>query len=427
MARTAAQRYTPAIILTVSLFFLWGMANNLNDILIAHFRRAFTLSDFETSFVQQAFYMGYFLLATPAAMLARRRGYKAAIVTGLTLYAIGALLFYPATHFGEYRWFLAALFVIACGLAFLETSASPLIAELGSPEGAARRLNFAQAANPLGTIFGVLVGKYFILSSFAQDDKALAAMSAAERTATLRGELASVQTPYLVIGLVVLAFAIAAALIAFPDNRKQGDAPAVPTGKALGTVLRDRTLVFAVVAQFFYVGAQVGLWSYTIRYAQVNLPGLTEQGAADYLFASLVLFGVGRFVGAALLGKVKAPQLLVVFAGLSAALAAVAVFVGGTTGLYALVAASFFMSIQFPTIFAIGIGGLGALKQIGASLIVMAIIGGAVLTAAMGHLSDLAGINMALLVPAVAFLVVLGFGVRATGTAGDVELAPAGH
>lgn len=420
-----AGRYTPAIILTVSLFFLWGMANNLNDILIAHFRRAFTLSDFETSFVQQAFYMGYFLLATPAAMLARRRGYKAAIVTGLTLYAIGALLFYPATHFGEYRWFLAALFVIACGLAFLETSASPLIAELGSPEGAARRLNFAQAANPLGTIFGVLVGKYFILSSFAQDEKALAAMSAAERTATLRGELASVQTPYLVIGLVVLAFAIAAALIAFPDNRR--DAPAVPTGKALGTVLRDRTLVFAVVAQFFYVGAQVGLWSYTIRYAQVNLPGLTEQGAADYLFASLVLFGVGRFVGAAMLGKVRAPQLLVVFAGLSAALTVAAVFVGGTTGLYALVAASFFMSIQFPTIFAIGIGGLGRLKQIGASLIVMAIIGGAVLTAAMGHLSDLAGINLALLVPAVAFLVVLGFGVRATGTAGDVEFAAAGH
>lgn len=420
-----AGRYTPAIILTVSLFFLWGMANNLNDILIAHFRRAFTLSDFETSFVQQAFYMGYFLLATPAAMLARRRGYKAAIVTGLTLYAIGALLFYPATHFGEYRWFLAALFVIACGLAFLETSASPLIAELGSPEGAARRLNFAQAANPLGTIFGVLVGKYFILSSFAQDDHALAAMSAGERTATLRGELASVQTPYLVIGLVVLAFAIAAALIAFPDNRR--DAPAVPTGKALGTVLRDRTLVFAVVAQFFYVGAQVGLWSYTIRYAQVNLPGLTEQGAADYLFASLVLFGVGRFVGAAMLGKVRAPQLLVVFAGLSAALTVAAVFVGGTTGLYALVAASFFMSIQFPTIFAIGIGGLGRLKQIGASLIVMAIIGGAVLTAAMGHLSDLAGINLALLVPAVAFLVVLGFGVRATGTAGDVEFAAAGH
>ncbi len=163
MTGERAQRYAPAIILTVSLFFLWGMANNLNDILIAQFKKAFTLSDFETSFVQQAFYLGYFCLAVPAALIVRARGYKTAIVTGLLLYAAGAMLFYPAAHYGEYRYFLAALFVIASGLAFLETSANPLMAELGDPARAARRLTFAQAANPLGTLVGVLIGKYFIL------------------------------------------------------------------------------------------------------------------------------------------------------------------------------------------------------------------------------------------------------------------------
>jgi len=416
--------YKAAILLTTSLFFLWGMANNLNDILIAQFRKAFVLSDFETSFVQQAFYLGYFLFAVPAAMVTRTRGYKAAIVTGLGLYAAGALLFYPAAHFGEYRYFLAALFVIAAGLAFLETSANPLMTEIGDPAGAARRLNWAQAANPVGTVVGVLIGKYFILSEISHDEKALAAMPAAARDALLRQEVVAVQTPYLVIGLVVLAFAIAAALIRFPgrtaDNSEGGRVP-------FSAVFGQPRLLKAAVAQFFYVGAQVGLWSYTIRYAQANLPATGERAAADWLFASLIIFGIGRFVGAWLMGRIAPPLLLAAFAGTSLILAIAAASLGGQLGLVALVAASFFMSIQFPTIFALGMTGLGPLARAGASLIVMAIIGGALLTAAMGAVSDKAGINAAMFVPAVAFVVVFLFAlsVRRSGAAATVSPAHA--
>ncbi len=424
MSRTTADRkYVPAIVLTVALFFLWGMANNLNDILIAQFKKAFTLSDFQTSFVQQAFYMGYFLLAVPAALVTRAKGYKTAIVTGLVLYAAGALLFYPAAHYGEYLYFLAALFVIACGLAFLETSANPLMTELGDPTTAAKRLNWAQAANPVGTVAGVLIGKYFILSAIVHDEGAVAAMSPAAREAFYRSEVVAVQTPYLVIGLVVLLFAVAAAVIRFPEHR--AEEAAQPS--RFVDVFRHPRLIFATVTQFFYVGAQVGIWSYTIRYAQANVPGMTEHDAADYLFASLVLFGIGRFAGTALMGRIAPPRLLAIFAVVSAALAGVAGLVGGQIGLYALVLASLFMSIQFPTIFALGMDGLGPLRRAGASLIIMAIIGGAVLTGLMGHISDLAGIGTAMLVPAVCFLVVLAFAAKAARTLSGEALQPTIH
>ncbi|MBD8548940.1 L-fucose:H+ symporter permease [Sphingomonas sp. CFBP 8760] len=410
MPATTNRQYLPAMILTVSLFFLWGMANNLNDILIAHFKKAFILSDFQTSFVQQAFYLGYFLLAVPAALIGRARGYKTAIVIGLLLYAAGALLFYPAAHFGQYYYFLAALFVIACGLAFLETSANPLMTELGDPRSAARRLNWAQAANPVGTIAGVLIGKYLILSDVAYDEATLAAMAPARRTAFYRSEIVAVQTPYLIIGLVVLAFAVAAMVIRFPDRHADDDD--IGTAPRFIEVFRRPHLLLAAVAQFFYVGAQVGIWSYTIRYAQTNVPGLNERAAADYLFVSLVLFGIGRFAGTAMMGMISPPRLLAGFAVVSLMLATIAGLIGGTTGLYALVAASFFMSIQFPTIFALGMDGLGSLRRAGASLIIMAIIGGAVLTGGMGVLSDLRGINAAILLPALSFVVVLIFALR---------------
>ncbi|WP_235904104.1 L-fucose:H+ symporter permease [Sphingomonas carotinifaciens] len=403
------QRYLPALIITVSLFFLWGVANNLNDILIAQFRKAFTLSDFGTSFVQQVFYFGYFLLAVPASMVMRRFGYKAAIVTGLMLYAAGALLFYPAAQASLYQLFLLALFVIAAGLAFLETSANPLMTELGDPATAARRLNWAQAANPLGAITGILIGRFFILSGIEHDEQALVTMDAAAREAFYRSEVQAVVGPYMWIAAIVLAFAVAALFVAFPKNPPR-DAGDTTQGGRFADVLRHPRLIGAVAAQFFYVGAQVGLWSYTIRYAQANA-GFGERAGADALFVSLVLFAAGRFAGAALMARMAPVRLLALFAGISLALAAVAGLIGGTIGLYALVASSFFMSIQFPTIFAIGIDGLGPLRRIGASLIVMAIIGGAGLTALMGLVSDLAGITHAVLVSAASFAVVLAFAI----------------
>lgn len=414
MSNGSKNSYMPAVILTVSLFFLWGMANNLNDILIAQFKKAFTLSDFQTSFVQQSFYMGYFLLAIPAAFLTRAKGYKASIVTGLLLYSCGALLFYPAAHYGQYSFFLAALFIIACGLAFLETAANPLMTELGDPSGATQRLNWAQAANPAGTLTGVLIGKYFILSDIATHEAALAKMPNIARQALLRDEILAVQTPYLLIGFLVLAFALAASMISFPsgsqENEQAGDRP------RFRSLFMHRALLFATIAQFFYVGAQVGIWSYTIRYAQANVPGIGERAAADYLFASLVLFGVGRVVGTALMGRLGVGYILALFAASSLALTALAAGVGGQAGLFMLVSASFFMSIQFPTIFALGVNGLGILRRLGSSLLVMAVIGGAALTALMGYVSDLAGINGALIVPMACFLAVLLFGWSQRGT-----------
>ena len=407
---TVARGYLPALVITVSLFFLWGMANNLNDILIAQFRKAFTLSDFGTSFVQQVFYLGYFLLAVPASMVMRRFGYKAAIVLGLTLYGTGALLFYPAAAASLYQLFLLGLFVIAAGLAFLETSANPLMGELGDPAGATRRLNWAQAANPLGAITGILIGRNFILSGIEHDERALATMDAAARTAFYKAEVQAIAPPYVAIAIVVLLFALAAALVRFPSGTPYRASDGPSSGGRFVDVFRQKRLLGAVVAQFFYVGAQVGVWSYTIRYAQANA-GLNERSGADALFVSLVLFAAGRFLGSALMGRAAPVKLLALFAALSIALTAVAGVLGGWPGLIALVAASFFMSIQFPTIFALGIEGLGPLRRAGASLIVMAIIGGAGLTAMMGLVSDRAGITFAMLVPTLSFAVVLGFAV----------------
>ena len=408
-AEPGDRRYVPALIITVSLFFLWGMANNLNDILIAQFRKAFTLSDFATSFVQQVFYMGYFLFAIPASNVLRRYGYKAGIILGLLLYATGALLFYPAALFSTYQLFLFALFVIAAGLAFLETSANPLMTELGDPSTATRRLNWAQAANPLGAISGILIGRNFILSGIEHDEATLSTMSETARKAFYQAEVQAVAAPYLVIAGVVLLFAIMAALVRFPGGgTRVADAS---TGQVrFADALRRPRLVGAVVTQFFYVGAQVGLWSYTIRYAQGNL-GMSERDGADALFVSLILFSAGRFVGTALMARVAPVRLLAVFAAVSMALAVAAALLDGRAGLYALVAASFFMSIQFPTIFALGVEGLGPLRRLGSSLIIMAIIGGAGLTALIGLISDRAGISLAMLVPAACFGAVVIFAV----------------
>ena len=401
------------LVLIVSLFFLWGMANNLNDILIKQFKKAFELSDFQAGLVQSAFYLGYFVFAIPAGMFMRRYSYKAAIILGLLLYAAGAFLFYPAAQAHTYNLFLLALFVIASGLAFLETTANPLVTVLGPAEGAARRLNLAQAFNPLGSITGILIGQHFIFSGVEHSATDLAAMSPAARQAFYVAESSAVQTPYLVIGGVVVLWALLIALTSFPATSSAGDEPAVAQRHGIiGRLLRKRRFVLAIVAQFFYVGAQVGIWSFLIRYIQDGLPGTPEKSAALYLTVSLVLFMVGRFVGTALLRYLPPARLLGIFALINLALCSIAVASPHTIGVYALVASSFFMSVMFPTVFALGLEGLGDdERKLGSSLIVMAIIGGAILTALMGAVSDQAGIHWAMAVPAVCFAVILWFAV----------------
>jgi MFS transporter, FHS family, L-fucose permease len=399
-------RYLPALVLIVSLFFLWGVANNLNDILIAQFKKAFALSDFQSGLVQSAFYFGYFALAIPAALFMRRFGYKAAVVLGLLLYAVGALLFYPAAAVREYGFFLGALFVIASGLAFLETSANPLMTVLGPPEGAERRLNLAQAFNPLGAISGVLIGRFFILSGVEHTPESLAGLSAGELARFYETEAHAVQMPYLALGSFVLLWAVLVAIVKFPVVQEPAAERADHADSGFAGLFRHSHYLFGVVAQFFYVGAQVGVWSYLIRYAQHAVPGMGEKIAAEHLTYSLVAFMIGRFAGTALMSRIRPNVLMATFAACNVVLVLIAVFVDGTVGLWALVSTSFFMSIMFPTIFALSLKGLGARTKSGSSLLVMSIIGGAVLTAIMGRISDLSAINYAMLVPMLAFAVV---------------------
>jgi MFS transporter, FHS family, L-fucose permease len=396
------------LVLIVSLFFLWGVANNLNDILIRQFKKAFELTDFESGLVQSAFYLGYFIFAIPAALFMRRFGYKGGIVLGLVLYAAGAFLFVPAAHAHVYGLFLLALFVVASGLSFLETSANPFITVLGEAETAERRLNLAQAFNPLGSITGVLIGRFFIFSGIEHTGPQLAAMPAGARAAYFAAESAAVKTPYLAIGVIVVLLAILIGFTRFPIPVEAPDTGASAPAP-WRSLFRRRRFVAAVIAQFFYVGAQVGIWSYLIRYAQSTMPGTAEKSAADFLISSLILFMLGRFSGAVLMRSISPAKVLAAYALINTILASVAIGLPGPFGLYALIAASFFMSIMFPTIFALGLRGLGETRKLASSILVMSIVGGAILTPLMGAVSGYAGIHWSMAVPLCCFVIVLSF------------------
>src|SRR5580698_4551728 len=397
-----AGRMLPFILVT-ALFFLWGVPNNFNDILIRQFMKSFEINRLQAGLVQFAFYLGYFLLAMPAAQFMRRAGYKAGIMVGLCLYGAGCLLFWPAAVISQYWSFLTALFVIATGLAFLETAASPFILQIGDPRSAALRINFAQAFNPLGSISAVLVGSRFIFSGIELTPAQVATMKlAGSYQAYLRSETLRVVVPYLVLGAIVLFWAVLIARTPFPHTGLDysQDALAHDHSKPL---LQRRHFVFAVVAQFLYVGAQVGSWSYMIPYV-ISATGIGERQAGYWLTGALVSFTVGRFFSAWLLRFIPAEHLLGAYALLNAAICGVAVLHPGWLGVYALVAISFLMSTMFPTIFALGTRGLGARTKTGSACIVMAIIGGALITLAMGRVADRVNIADAYLVPAICFV-----------------------
>jgi FHS family L-fucose permease-like MFS transporter len=373
--------------LVTALFFMWGVPSNLNDVLIRQFMKSFAITRFQAGLVQSAFYLGYFLLAIPAALLMRKMGYKFGIVVGLLLFASGTFLFWPAALIGRYGFFLFALFVIASGLSFLETASNPFVAQLGSPESAARRLNFSQAFNPLGAITGVLVGTVFIFSGIELTPQQVAAMQAANTyEAYLKHETMRVVVPYLVVGLIALIWAILIARTKFPTIAREHENPQEEHG-SFKELLRYPNFLFAIVAQFLYVGAQVGTWSYFIQYVQdgTHQP---EKIAGYFLTGTLVAFGLGRFSSAALMRYVKPALLMGIYSLVNIVLVAVGVAFPGWVGLWAIFVTSFFMSVMFPTIFALGIEGLDRNTKIGGSLIVMAIVGGAVLTPLMGWISQ---------------------------------------
>jgi MFS transporter, FHS family, L-fucose permease len=401
--------FLKSTVLIVALFFFWGMSNSLNDVLIPQFRKTFQLSDFASSFVQFATFIGYFVFAIPASLFMRRYGYRAAVVMGLCLFGTGALLFYPAAQLGEYHWFLGALFVVASGLSFLETSANPMIAVMGPPENADQRLNFAQAFNPLGTITGVFLGKELILSDHHSSAEQLAAMTQDGLSAWRAAELSAVKLPYLGIAAVVLLWALLVAITKFPPLARRIEADGTAEAGGFAGLSQFPRYWLGVLAQFAYVGAQVGVWSFMIRYTQFNFPGTDEKAAAQNLFYTLVLFFAGRFIGTLLMSKFKPASLLVAFAAADLLLCGLAASSGGSFGLYALMATSFFMSIQFPTIFTMSLRGLGRYTKSGSSFLVMAIVGGAFIPMIMGAVSDASSINIAMFVPAACFAVVAWF------------------
>jgi MFS transporter, FHS family, L-fucose permease len=389
-----------AFALVTGLFFLWGIANNLNDVLIRQFMKSFELTRLQAGFVQFAFYIGYFVFSVPAAMVMRRRGYKFGLITGLLLYGAGTFLFLPAAVAGSYTLFLLGLFVIASGLGFLETGANPLVAQLGDPESAVRRLNFSQAFNPFGGITGVLVGTLFIFSGVelkAADITQLKLEGTYQ--AYLRHETMRIVPPYLVIGIVVLLWALMISRTPFPAIAGPQPLEHDEGHGSYRELLRYPHFLLAVLAQFCYVGAQVATWSYFIPYVQ-DYTQLPEKTAGYFLTGSLVGFGVGRFASSYLMKLVPANRLMGLFAVANVVLVILGILFPGWVGVWAIFLTSFFMSLMFPTIFALGIRGLGPNTKAGSSLLVMSIIGGAVLTPLMGLIAEASkSIAVAYLVP----------------------------
>lgn len=373
--------------LVTGLFFLWGVPNNLNDVLIRQFMTSFAISRFQAGLVQSAFYLGYFLLATPAALLMRRFGYKFGFIAGLLLFGTGAFLFWPAALVGKYGFFLAALFVIAGGLSFLETASNPFVAQIGSPESAARRLNLAQAFNPLGSITGVLIGTAFIFSGVELTDSQISAIEARHAYRLyMQHETMRVVVPYMVIGAVALCWAVLIAITKFPNIASEHEGAGEDHG-GFRELLGYPSFLLAIIAQFMYVGAQVGTWSYFIQYVQ-DSTNQHEKMAGYLLTGTLAAFGIGRFASAAIMQYVKPNRLMALYSIVNIVLVAIGVLFPGWFGLWAIFLTSFFMSVMYPTIFALGIEGLGRNTKIGGSLIVMAIVGGAVLTPLMGWISQ---------------------------------------
>jgi MFS transporter, FHS family, L-fucose permease len=400
-----AGRLVPFILVTV-LFFLWGIPNNLNDVLIRHFMKSFAITRFQAGLVQSAFYMGYFLLAMPAAFIMRRAGYKSGFVTGLVLFGAGAFLFWPAAVVGSYGFFLLALFVIASGLSFLETASNPFIAQLGDPNSSERRLNFAQAFNPLGAITGALIGTVFIFSGVELTPQEIAVQQAHHTyEAYLRSETLRVVKPYLVIGAIALIWALLILRSKFPSIQSEHENEAGDRGH-LRDLFRYPHFLFAVVAQFFYVGAQVGTWSYFITYVQ-DYAHQSEKVAGYFLTGTLIAFGVGRFASAWLMRYLDPGKLMGGYCITNIVLVAIAVLRPGWLGLWCVFLTSFFMSLMFPTIFALGLKGLGPNTKLGGSFLVMAIVGGAVLTPLMGLISERThSLALAYSVPLLAYLII---------------------
>jgi FHS family L-fucose permease-like MFS transporter len=394
-------RLVPFMVVT-PLFFLWAIPNNLTDFLIRQFMKSFEINRSGAAQLQIGIFVGYFLMAIPAGQIMRYFGYKAGLVTGLILMGSGCWLFWPAAHADMYPFFVAAQFVIGCGLSFLETGANSFIAQLGPTASSERRLNLSQAFNPLGSITAGLVGTVFIFSGVEFSGAETAAKRAAgTMQAYLHSETLRVVPTYLALGSVALLWALMVLMTKFPDAARE-DVSREDAGPARHVRLMQRHFVLAVLAQFLYVGAQVGTWSYFILYVR-SATGVGDKAAGYMLTGTLAAFAVGRFSSAWLMKHFHARTMLGVYSVVNVVLGLVAVIRPGWVGAMCLLTTSLFMSIMFPTIFALGLKGMGDKTKTAGSLLVMAILGGAALTKVMGVLADRSSLQTAYLVPVVCF------------------------
>jgi FHS family L-fucose permease-like MFS transporter len=401
------------LILVTSLFFLWALTANLIPTLIPHLKKACRLTDFQSAFIDSAYWIAYFIIAIPAGYVMEKLGYKKAIIIGLLIAAVGTFLFYPAAELRTFSFFLAALFVVASGMAFLETAANPYMTILGSPETAAQRLNFAQAFNGLGAFVAAFFLSKIILSGREISDATLSSMTPEAANQLLTHEAKSVQMPYVIIGIILVLVAVVFMITTFPAEKKAVIVDNSSTKKF--NIFEHKQLLNGIFAQFFYVGAQVCISSFFIRYTK-HAAGLDELGAANYLGYLLLGFMIGRYVGTFIMQYVKPALLLTIYSIINIMLLCFIVFIGGSISIYALIGVEFFMSIMFPTIFSLAIKGLGEHTKKASSYLVMSIVGGAILPVIMGRVSDATNIQYAYLVPTVGFMVVLYFAIRNSGS-----------
>jgi FHS family L-fucose permease-like MFS transporter len=405
-------------ILVTTLFSLWGFANDITNPMVAAFKNVLLLSHFESSLVQAAFYGGYCVMAIPAALFIRRFTYKSGILAGLVLYALGCLLFIPAGNARDFSFFLAAYFIMTSGLAFLETTANPYILSMGPEETAARRLNFAQAFNPVGSLMGMFVAKDFILGRLdPADETARRAMaeSAPEAFQKIQiADLAVIVGPYAILGGVVLLAMVAFALAKLPDSTSTESREST-VGASLGRLLRTPDYVWGVVAQAFYVGAQIMVWTFIIQYA-VNEIGLSAQTAQGWNIVAMVIFVSSRFVCTYLL-KFFNPGLLLTFLAIAGGgLVMGAIFLKGMPGLYSLVGVSACMSLMFPTIYGIALSGLGDDAKLGSAGLIFAIGGGCLMPPLQALIMDgsawgpISATRASFLLPFICFVVIAAYG-----------------
>jgi FHS family L-fucose permease-like MFS transporter len=419
-------------ILVTSLFALWGFANAVTDPMVNAFKKVLELSNVQASWVQMAFYGGYFCMALPAALFMRKYSYKVGVLIGLGLYASGALLFYPAAVTEQFWFFCLGLYVLTFGLAFLETAANPYILAMGSKKTATQRLNLAQSVNPVGLIAGLVVAKYFVYDKLQSDDITdFGALDEAKRALIRVADLAVIRDPYVILGLVILAVFGLFIISKMPQTKAEGTMPSL--GDTFRELVKNKKYIYGVISQVLYVGAQIMTWTYIYQYAEaidlakINTVGYEKVDVFSYQLLAFILFTVGRFIGTAMLRYMKPGKLLMVSAMLASIFVGGTIFVEGMTGLYCLVGISFCMSLMFPTIYGIALDDLTEEQsKVGSAGLVMAIVGGALLPLLQGVIIDAGGngvadttimgvseVNFSFILPFCCFLMIASYGYMA--------------